>query len=244
MPATGLNNLEIPSPPSPQRPWENPPITAARGSPLQGACAAASPGVCTLTGFLEPVRAPAFLLTALCPIRARPGKPPVSWAQPEAQWLGTRTESPPPAPPPSSTAPLHTTLVAQAGSFSCIRQSLGQQEEGMVRSQRAGVRKKQCCSYCTAACRLSKQSPAPSSVHGEPSPQLCPRRAQPPALSTGSPAPPALSTRSPAPRLCPWGAQPPALSPWSPASSSVHVEPSPLALSTPSPAPRLCPHGP
>lgn len=38
--------------------------TAAR----QGACAAAAPGVCILMGFLEPVPAPAFLLTALCPI--------------------------------------------------------------------------------------------------------------------------------------------------------------------------------
>ena len=230
MPATGLNNLEIPSPPSPQRPWENPPITAARGSPLQGACAAASPGVCTLTGFLEPVRAPAFLLTALCPIRARPGKPPVSWAQPEAQWLGTRTESPPPAPPPSSTAPLHTTLVAQAGSFSCIRQSLGQQEEGMVRSQRAGVRKKQCCSYCTAACRLSKQSPAPSSVHGEPSPPgSVHAEPSPPALSMGSPASSSVPVE-PSLQLCPRGAQPP---------GSVHAEPSPPALSTRTLVPQL-----
>ena len=54
-------------------------------------------------------------------------------------------------------------------------------------------------------------SPAPDSVHSEPSPRLCPRGAQPPALSMGSPAPGSVHG-GPSPRLCPLGAQPPALS--------------------------------
>lgn len=170
------------------------------------------------------------------PSELGPTRGPVAWG-----W--DRVSSPTPTPKFNSpTPPHHHLLSAESGSFSCIRQPLGQQEEGMVRSQRAGVRERQRCSYQTAACRLSTQSPAPRSVHTEPSPRLCPHGAQAPAPSTGSPVPSSVHLE-PSPQLCPQGAQPPTLSTWRLAPwlcplraqipSSVHAEPSP----------QVCPHG-